>query len=1832
MNRVAQILLTFLALLPVSPYNYGQDKAAPFWPARTADELVVTPSPEVGRLPEVRQAEVDLSSGTATLSYPLLEWNVGSFPMHIGLSYRVGSFTIEELPGWIGLGWNLTGGGSVSRTIVGLPDEYKKFELRREENVDVDYINDLTDYRTDASLDRYIYNCPGGTGQFVIINSQIVQMPESDNIIEFSGEVNEGVRDFRIITPDGVRYEFNEREHAEYHYLPECIYPNHRSPNYKAVSSWHLSRIITQNGADTISFEYVKMPRWSRDHNRPTESRTLREDTYERPSLSWLGSGLSNAAYSVNRTTFLDPRMPLRIVSRTASVEFSYEAPVSYTRFLSAICLKDASGSSERTVSLVSDNSTRRKLTGIGIIGGESDLIDKHEFIYFSDDHHHIGDMFNYPNAPSSVPYTYMSVINPETASLNPRRMPNFSYATDGALIQTVSSTGEITDYEYEPNTIILRRKPAVRKSLSSSMTGIDSIVKIQYPIIPIDTTVIDFPDNPSDPTPDTAVDDSTLTIGIRIKKISTRDVVSGRRSIREFTYGEGICNMDLLTLTRSDFIVVSGVKWFRSIGSFGTGPVYDTSSTLLCGSRMPGASPEQARIFYGKVTEKAGGTGIDRPLVTEYEFDTSRCRLTRIYGGKDYSGVSLGSDKRSLYPDFWPVGTTDAEYKLFNSRIVHGYFREHIGAVPELTRRTVFQWSNGVYHPIETEERFYSTTDSTCVTTGIHHEPLVRQIREYPSGNVVNDFRSTDDISYFNIRTEASSRQLDSIAVTRTFSDGSTRQRTVRNHYLYQMPISHRPIYPILKTIRDSAEFYPGPLLVPQSGVWNTDSIMPSSNKLRIQTGETIREGGHTLEHHIAVAGMVRSMFYNSVRNRGLRTLPVREMWIMDGCDTLHRQYNYGNFTGSGGAVMTLPISVTTSLSRSGGAADTVDVQRVHSYTPYGRPTLVSQTGKPLAAYTWGYGGDLIKSISIMENDFGRNDGKRSKAVTGPPLDWNGSVADCAETLRSDFEWRPLVGCSQIRLPSGKTSKFDYHGGRLHRVCDGLGRLLTQYDYVFYDASTERFAGCNRISATSFLLDSPQGSTSTKILDGFSLPVAEIAEESGASGEDVASVSRYDALGRPVARWMPLALEENAIVDAMKRDTPLKKAATEQFADSVAFSRIEYPDRPGTAECSATLGGSDFADHPQLSELTCSNPSDAARRVVRWIWDGETLSASGFYAAGELDAVMTEDGDGRRTWTFTDCLGRQVLSRSATEQPDRYADTYTVSDPWGNPLLVLPPEASDRLGRSGTLTLSSGAVTELLDGYAFIYSYDSRLRLRSKKLPGCEPVRYAYDTENRLIFSRDGNQALQGRRSFMLYDGYGRVCLTGTCRDALSEDFWSAGASDHPATSVNPIDLISSKNGLYVLNFPDTSGDYADARLLTATFFDDYSFLSAMGQNLQAEPRPSGAIARPRGLPTGSLTAVLGSDGASDSISPLLSVSYYDREERVIGTATLTHRGDLLSSSTTYTRGGLPTDVTSSLQPSGSTSKRTITTTNNYDRHGRILSTELSVGEAAPLTVASCGYDRHGRLQRTDYHGGLWRNSGYDMHGWPTGWHCGYLGQQLLYAGGTSPTYTGRVSTKITNSYGHYDSYAYRYDLLGRLTEASFSRRMPEGATAENGSPDADFSTTYSYDLQGNILSLTRHGLKAPGVYGEIDDITAGYSGNRLTTLCDAAATVLLESSLDLQEGSWSGSDFAYDANGNQTRDMSRGVAAVEYNELNLPRRVEFAGGGRIEYLYTATGTKLGERVYDGEGVEICRRDYAGAFEFEGDTLERMLVPEGFVTASDSTLHIFIPDYQGSL
>ena len=95
----------------------------------------------------------------------------------------------------------------------------------------------------------------------------------------------------------------------------------------------------------------------------------------------------------------------------------------------------------------------------------------------------------------------------------------------------------------------------------------------------------------------------------------------------------------------------------------------------------------------------------------------------------------------------------------------------------------------------------------------------------------------------------------------------------------------------------------------------------------------------------------------------------------------------------------------------------------------------------------------------------------------------------------------------------------------------------------------------------------------------------------------------------------------------------------------------------------------------------------------------------------------------------------------------------------------------------------------------------------------------------------------------------------------------------------------------------------------------------------------------------------------------------------------------------------------------------------------------------------------------------------------------------------------------------------------------------------------------------------------------GGEDDFTYSYSGNQLTS-------------------------STYDSNGNMTYDASSGLN-VEWNDLNLIKKVSDGNGVLVNYTYLADGTKIRAVAADGEGLE-----YRGSLTFRRSS-DGTLTPE---------------------
>ncbi|MHC1707097.1 MAG: RHS repeat-associated core domain-containing protein [Bacteroidales bacterium] len=228
------------------------------------------------------------------------------------------------------------------------------------------------------------------------------------------------------------------------------------------------------------------------------------------------------------------------------------------------------------------------------------------------------------------------------------------------------------------------------------------------------------------------------------------------------------------------------------------------------------------------------------------------------------------------------------------------------------------------------------------------------------------------------------------------------------------------------------------------------------------------------------------------------------------------------------------------------------------------------------------------------------------------------------------------------------------------------------------------------------------------------------------------------------------------------------------------------------------------------------------------------------------------------------------------------------------------------------------------------------------------------------------------------------------------------------------------------------------------------------------------------------------------------------------------------------------------------------------------------------------------------------------------------------------------------TNIHG----YGFQYDQLDRLTDATYGLGQDQFFQSH---PDYYSMNNLTYDLNGNILSMERHGITGfngnDPVFGIADNLTYNYSsngnstGNKLMSVTDAITSNNSITSNDFRNGnSGTGEDYTYDANGNLTSDANKGITAITYNHLNLPGEIVFANQARITYLYDALGVKHKKVVYH-EGTNNAQPEYtqiySGDAVYINNELQYINMPDGRltpITTGGFQYEYFLKDHLGNI
>ena len=505
------------------------------------------------------------------------------------------------------------------------------------------------------------------------------------------------------------------------------------------------------------------------------------------------------------------------------------------------------------------------------------------------------------------------------------------------------------------------------------------------------------------------------------------------------------------------------------------------------------------------------------------------------------------------------------------------------------------------------------------------------------------------------------------------------------------------------------------------------------------------------------------------------------------------------------------------------------------------------------------------------------------------------------------------------------------------------------------------------------------------------------------------------------------------------------------------------------------------------------------------------------------------------------------------------------------------------------------------------------------RKLPGCDSVRYVYDKADRLIFVQDGNLKGQGRWRFTIPDALGRTVLSGLCSEPLPVD----------GSAVEAEFTGSGSYKGYAVKVGGTVRALSGSRLLTVNYYDNYDFLGKNGFPAYAydssmESSGYGTKSDARGMLTGSVTGLAG-DGAGQ----LYSVVYYDRRSRPVQRQSSNSLGGKETEYTAYNFTGQPTRLRHVHTAQGKAA-RTEVRTYSYDHAGRLLTVKHKLDALGEVTLVNNVYDDLGRLQSKSLHGSAVNKQTYtyNIRGWLTGVSGSKFTQNLYYNTGNGVVkYNGSISSMTWKS-GNESTvrgYKFTYDGLDRMLNATY------GETASISTNANRFSENVTgYDKNGNIKSLQRYGQTGASAYGLLDNLTYTLTGNQLSCVEDAVSTAAYGTNTAFVNGASAAGEYAYDVNGNLTKDLNKGIADIQYNVLNLPSTVSFSDGSTITYTYGADGTKL--RTVHKIGSTTTTTDYCGNVIYENGTQKLLLTEEGYINLTGTQqYHYYLKDHQGN-
>ncbi len=752
----------------------------------------------------------------------------------------------------------------------------------------------------------------------------------------------------------------------------------------------------------------------------------------------------------------------------------------------------------------------------------------------------------------------------------------------------------------------------------------------------------------------------------------------------------------------------------------------------------------------------------------------------------------------------------------------------------------------------------------------------------------------------------------------------------------------------------------------------------------------------------------------------------------------------------------------------------------------------------------------------------------------------------------------------------------------------------------------------------------------------------------------------------------------------------------SEYVGEDIFYAKTEFESSPLGRPTKQMAPGNSWAGSNRgvSSDWRPNNINDQIRVWV--ISGATPSSSTEYAAGAIWVSITTdEDGNQTREYTDKQgqvILKRVQKGITIADQRAYWLSTYYVYDDYGNLSFVIPPKAEKVLSDNAWVWNSSD-MAELIFQYSYDYRnriiskrvpgtgltemvYDKLDRLvltRDANLENLNKWLFTkYDALNRpvmtgFINSSNSRSVMQTEANAAAIQNVSTEALTTanvleansislshhvsgtvTYRSKTTIDFLVGFDSNGEYFDTEIVPALSSEytfvQGYHDATFPSLK-NYTE-EILSISYFDNYDFTTktydsskevgfeSSGTRNTVDPA---VYTNAKGLNTGSRVKVL---GTSDQW--LTTVLFYDDRGRVIQTVSDNHLGGSEINTTQYDFSGKVLNtysVHNNPKASGNDSQTLIAKRYSYQEATRLDKIEIKLnGEANYKTLVTNSYDNLGQLNSKVFGTSLETlNYDYNVRGWlnginkdyansGTGSH--YFGMELSYDYGFSQNrFNGNIAgvkwrSKSSNS---TRAYGFNYDASNRLLNADYTQ-------GTGWLQPQNFSTTYTYDENGNIGTLQRYG-NVGGTSLLIDNLSYSYlnggKSNQLALVSDSAGDA---GQSDFIDGNTIGNDYQYDDNGNMKDDLNKGITNINYNHLNLPEVVNFNGNKSITYTYDAAGVKLSKQTNDNGNISTT--DYASGFIYEDNSLQHFSHEEGRVRKNETgglVYDYYVKDHLGN-